>query len=120
MPEYINSVLGGLSAAGLVITVAAFFMKKWMDRVEATPEKLFSSLKSSLDEMLKEFKSRMDRLEQESRSNVMEFMDRFRTKEESQVAWTAQNARDERQEAKIEQLSERLARVEATCKAHHD
>lgn len=120
MPDYVNSILGGLSAAGLVSAIAWFFMKKWMERVEATPEKLVTSLAARLDEMLKEFKSRMDRLEQESRSDVRVFMERFRTKEESQTAWQAQNARDDRQEQKLEHLADRLARLEATCQAHHD
>lgn len=100
--------------------MAWFFARRWMERVEATPEKLVSALASRLDKMLDDFKERMDRIEQDAKSCTLTFMDKFRTKEESKQAWEEHKAHEAKQWAKLDSLSERVARLETASKLNHE
>lgn len=115
MPEYMSSLAGVLSGGGVVALMAWFFTRKWLERVESAPEKLAARI----DEMLKRFEARLDRMEQETRACSMDFLDKFRTKEESKQAWTEHKAHEEKQWSQLDELKQRVASLETACKLNH-
>lgn len=141
MEGFAGQLISNGLTAGMVLIVCWFFMKKYMERLEQAPEKLSAALEARLLTLFSKLETRQDRIEQEAKACSMNFVSLFRTKADSEMAWTEQQRTEERMwnemaairekinteltslqgrySEKLSELQADMARVEARCEAQH-
>lgn len=110
--ELFSSLLTGLLPASAVTAVAAYFAKRWVERVEAASERLAVRMETLIDRVT----ARLDQLERDSRSCSVDFMSRFCTKEEL----VEHKSQERDQWTKLEDLSRQVAVLETAHRMNHD
>ena len=101
----VANLITGLLSGSVVVSVAGFFIKRWMSGIERSLEKL---------------SARLDSFEKETRAGSVNFLTAFLTKEESKQSWDEHKQQDDRQWDRLDDHERRLTALETTCKMNHE